>query len=246
MVGSMNRRIYKQSPITEAVIDFRFAPRAPVRIEDLNRVHVEVAKNYPQKKMLIENEIRFQLGENPQAIPAAQNSILQLVSTDGRQVFQARPNGFIFSRLAPYQRWEHFRDQARLAWDAYAKIIKPVELTRTAIRFINRFDFPGNSIELSEYFTIYPQIRKDFEMIGLLLQVSTKQSDIQSSLVINQALVPSPRPGIISILVDFDLFSDQKRNVENDSLWKFVEALHVRMNDVFESSLTDKTRGLIA
>ena len=58
-------------------------------------------------------------------------------SVDGRQVVQARLDGFTFSRLKPYDKWESLRDEARELWQHYVQIASPETVTRVALRYIN-------------------------------------------------------------------------------------------------------------
>ena len=75
------------------------------------------------------------------------------------------------------------------------------------------------------------------------MQVILDQPDIRGVLVINQALIPPPQPKIVSILLDLGLFNKQQRAVED--LWEFLEKLHIRKNEVFESTITNKSRELL-
>jgi hypothetical protein len=66
----------------------------------------------------------------------------RFVSPDKLHVFQARLNGFTFSRLPPYVDWESFRTEARRLWDLYRAVANPIAPTRIAVRYINRLDLP--------------------------------------------------------------------------------------------------------
>lgn len=82
-------------------------------------------------------------------------------------------------------------------------------------------------------------------MKGFSLQATLSQSDINSTLIITQVLIPSHKPDAVSILLDFDLFNEDLRSIEDD-FWLFMEKLRARKNQFFENSITDKARALIS
>lgn len=56
------------------------------------------------------------------------------------RVFQARLDGFTYSRLAPYDCWEDLCGEARRLWRQYREFAKPERVSRIAVRYINRLD----------------------------------------------------------------------------------------------------------
>ncbi len=64
-------------------------------------------------------------------------------------------------------------------------------------------------------------------------------------LIINEALAPQTNPEIITIILDLDLFRQQVWDSSDEDIWLFLEKLRHRKNEVFEASITDRTRELI-
>ena len=66
--------------------------------------------------------------------------------------------------------------------------------------------------------------------------------------MVNEAPTQSPDAQTASILLDLDLFQerfDEPWGVEEDAeVWDFLERLRDRKNEVFEASITEKTRRL--
>jgi uncharacterized protein (TIGR04255 family) len=52
-----------------------------------------------------------------QADTTHQHSGFKFTSLNKQQILQAQIDGFTFSTLAPYDRWELFRDEARRLWE---------------------------------------------------------------------------------------------------------------------------------
>jgi uncharacterized protein (TIGR04255 family) len=243
---SPRQQYYLQAPIIEAAIDIRVIPA-----KDMNFSKLELAarEKFPQEYPLIsrqfQNEFILKSGENPQVNPVTSHAGLRFTSENNKQILQIKEDGFTFSRLAPYENWEKFREEARRLWMIYQKATLPQHITRVAIRFINRFDFPGVAIELSDYLKVLPHVPESYLIKGFSMQAILGQEDINSTLIITQALIPPTKPETVSILLDFDLFNEELRSCE-DNFWFFLDQLRIRKNKFFESSITDKTRKLIS
>ena len=52
-------------------------------------------------------------------------------------VAQFTRNGFVFSRLKPYEGWETFEAEAKRLWCIYRELAEPSEVQRLGVRFIN-------------------------------------------------------------------------------------------------------------
>jgi|SRR5579862_1977503 len=242
---SFVRRIYKNPPIIEAVLDLKFTPGDSFDFAKLDAsCREKYTREYPIVLKQVQNNVSFEFSENPALGPVISHEGLRFVSADEKQILQLKTDGFTFSRLKPYEQWESFRDEAKKLLDIYQELALPKNVTRVALRFINRFDFPTSSVDLSEYLNIFPQIPDIYKLNGLAMQVILDQPDIRSTLVISQALIPPARPGVISLLLDFDLFNQESRDF--DKLSDFLALLHSKKNEVFESAITDKTREMIS
>jgi uncharacterized protein (TIGR04255 family) len=244
----VSQRVYSKAPITEAVIDLRVNARPDLELADLKAAHFSFSTDYPGVQDLFENQLRFALGPVPQAQSASRQNGFRWIGADAASIVQARLDGFAVSRLAPYDRWEPFLQEARRTWDDFKSKTRPIGVNRIAVRFINRFDFPGPSVNLKDYLTIYPEFpEKQFQSVnGALMQLQIPQPDLGGALIINQALIPAVVPGTIAFVLDFDLFAEGSWPVEDNSIWDFLEKLRIRKDEIFESSITERTRGLIS
>lgn len=243
---STKRHNYLQAPIIEAVIDIKTTSSKDMNFTKLElATHEKFSRDYPIVSKQFQNEFILKPSEYPQTNPITSHPGLRFTSEDRKQILQIKEEGFTFSRLAPYENWEKFRNEAKRLWMIYHKIVHPQYITRIAIRFINRFDFPGAAIELSNYLKIFPHLPESYLIKGFSMQAILSQDDINSTLIITQALLPSIKPKTISILLDFDLFNEEPRSCE-DNFWLFLEKLRIRKNEIFESSITNKTRELIS
>jgi len=176
---------------------------------------------------------------------------LRLASKTGDRVLQIQRQGFTYSHLPPYTSWETFRDEVGPLWEAFLGTCSPAEITRVAVRFINRIVIPKVPFEMFDYLNLYPQLPKGVpqdDVTGFFMQLQMPQSDIapETLAVINVALEGPSTPGTGTILLDFDVFRQAKYPADSDAAWVFLEELRKRKNELFEACITDETRKLIS
>src|SRR5207244_3682868 len=147
---------YSRDPITEAIIAFQVELAESVGLSELERCQ-DVA--YPGRQVLMATE-----GEAGKAASASRPTPRQegfgFSSADEKQVCQGRLDGFTVHRLAPYQGWLPFRDEARRLWDRYRQTVQPRNVRRVAIRYINRLDLPLPA-ELKDYLRTFVEVSPD-------------------------------------------------------------------------------------
>jgi uncharacterized protein (TIGR04255 family) len=167
-------------------------------------------------------------------------------SEDQKQVYQTRLDGFAFSRLAPYESWERFSNEARRLWQAYRECLKPVAVTRLAVRYVNRLDIPGERIEIKDYLRTSPEIGQDLpqNLDSYFMQLQIPMDDIRCKLVLNETIGQPSQVDHISLILDIDLFRTEDIPEEEESIWELFEALRRRKNEVFEACITDRAREL--
>jgi uncharacterized protein (TIGR04255 family) len=240
-------KYYSRAPITEAVLGFLVKLPNSISVESLAKVQEGQNAQYPtryNRKML-----RAQVfGGEAVGTTASQAQVgYDFHSGDGKQIFQARLDGFAFSRLAPYDRWESFRDEGRRLWEIYRTVAQPEAITRIGVRYINRLDLPLQNLDFKHYLRTVPEVSPDLPqgLSGYFMQLQIPLEDLKATLVINQTLAPQPGPNMVSVLLDLDLFRDVEVPQEEEAIWRYLEKLKVRKNVVFEACITDQTRELI-
>lgn len=258
----MTERVhYSNAPITEALIDLRVTHAPDFSVQDLGEIGATIADRYPiQEPMYFHTGQRsFQQPEDPMRVETAhQHGGFRFTSQNKHQILQARVDGFTFSTLAPYDRWEPFRDEARRLWDLYRSATKVEGVTRVEVRYINQLDLPTISpdstvVQTDEYLRVYPEIPPDWPggdtTSSYFMQLRMWQEDLRCWLIVNEAPVWPGEREFALFQLDFDFFREQfpvPWPADDDTqVWQYLEQLHVRKNEVFEASITDATRRLI-
>src|SRR5262245_59746108 len=102
---------YNKAPITEALIDIRVELASELRFEDLQGIGSRVSSDYPTEETRSMGEGIIQFGAAVQATAQQKPWALLFRNTNNTQVLQVRLDGFTFSRLEPYEDFEHLRDE---------------------------------------------------------------------------------------------------------------------------------------
>lgn len=242
---------YARAPIKEALIDIRVDANPDLTFDDLHAVARLVESWYPLEETRNLGQSVIQFGPSAvQATAHQQPWALVFRNTENTQVLQARLDGFTFSRLVPYEDFEHLRDEARRLWDIYRNLTRPRRVNRVAVRYINELHLPGAKVEPEDYFNIFPHVSKDLrselrDFGRFFMSLQLYQYDLRGILVLNlaTALQPSPKVGII---LDLDLFVENPPIVNEEQLWSYFDRLRVRKNEYFEAAITNRTRELIS
>jgi uncharacterized protein (TIGR04255 family) len=162
------------APIKEALIDLQVALTDKKNTDDLISLYEQFSHDYPEKKTLTKGEFGFHFDEGQQATTTMNQSVIgyRFSSEEEKQVLQFRMDGFTFSRLDPYQNWDHMRDEALKLWKIYAESISPLMITRLATRYINVIEMPYGC-SLGEYLKAPPKIPDGLnnEISGFLTRV---------------------------------------------------------------------------
>ena len=242
------RRYYSRAPIAEAVIDIQAKLPATVTLDMLTQAQAEEQARYPTRRNRMALEAQVLAG--PQVGASATQTQLGYVflSADERRAFQSRLNGFTFNWLAPYKRWEDFRDEARRLWAVYRAIVEPEAITRIGIRYVNSLHLPLPMRDLKDFLRTLPEVSPDLpqSLSGYVMQLQIPQEDLRAMLILNQAMLPPSRPDAVSVLLDIDLFQESAGLLSEDDLWAGFEELHAREDQIFEACITEQTREVIA
>jgi uncharacterized protein (TIGR04255 family) len=232
----------ENAPIVEAVIDFRVLRQEQVSAETFAAIEASIGGHYATKQQIQTIQAEFGL-DNGRLLDRAQTqTLLGWRYQTQTEIAQFRVDGFTFSRIEPYTTWEAVSGEAFRLWAIYREIAKPTEVTRIAVRYINRLRLPA-AANLSEYIEAppvlpvpIPQAVREF-----LTRVSVDDSMRGASAVIVQALEPRVDQSAISLLLDIDAFRIVKLAPDDPSLLEMFGQLRSLKNDIFFASITERT-----
>jgi len=244
----MIQNLYKQPPITEAVIEIRFAhPHEKSKIEKFIK---KIKGTYADYQKSISYKLDIDISNIQQNEPKAK-AIQQLVhrfsSEDMTQQLLLNESSFVVSQLAPYCGWNDFIGRFIRDWKVWKKCLGFNEIKQIGVRYINRLDIPvpEPTIDSSQYVNIYPEIP---EILGpnssYAIQATIPIDELKSVLALNSAVVASPLLDHMSLVIDQDIVKTVELPQNDESIYSFLNEVHTKKNSVFESCITDKAREL--
>jgi uncharacterized protein (TIGR04255 family) len=192
-------------------------------------------------------DIKLNLPAPPQVSGESKQIGYKYVSQDGKQVVQARLNGFAFSRLKPYESWKEFRAEAMELWGHYSKIAQPERITRVGLRYINRIEIPLPLDDFADYILTRPEIPKGVPqgISQFFMQLALPVPETQGMVVINQTIEKVPEDAkTLPLIFDIDAYKEGDIAVDSGGLDSLLSSLRELKNQVFFTSLTERAKEL--
>lgn len=144
----------------------------------------------------------------------------------------------------PYEGWDNFVEQVSSVLSIMSNVLVNVEITRTSIRFVNRFLLDEFETP-ADYFTTV--ISKKGETLfplsqyGFRLQYEVPQTNIYA--IVNQS-VENEISNKYTYLLDIDVLDKQSLYYEKETVLSSLSNLREIKNKIFFDSITEKTESL--
>jgi uncharacterized protein (TIGR04255 family) len=232
-----------KAPIIEALVDIRFSTKEELSLDVFEEIYSHISEQYSKKHQTKQVTITF--GANDAAAPPPSENLLgfRYDSPDDGFVLQLKRTGFTLSKLAPYSDWTQLRTEAQRLWQLVTDYIGEATIVRAALRYINRIEVLGDTIDFDDYLVAGPRIP-----IGLpqtLSEFATRNAIIFEEkkivAVVNQSFDHSAdAPNKFFINLDIDVFRNDMSITDPSSLWELLDDIHEIKNRVFFSSVTPK------
>jgi uncharacterized protein (TIGR04255 family) len=247
-MSSGPRPPYRRPPITEAALDIRVTLPVGIGLDQLRETGDKLGDRFPATAE--QYDITAEITSGPRVGAAAHQRAVgyQFRSEVGDRLFSMGLGGFSYNKLAPYERWETVRDEAKEIWSVYRAVTTPETVKRLGLRYINRLDLPLPVSDFRDYLRTIPEISPELPqgLSGYFMRLFIPQDDLGAHLILQEAILPPPHDGVVSILLDIDVFKTGEVPQDNDEIWVFFEQLRLRKNRIFEACITDKARELFS
>ncbi len=242
----MREMAYKRPPITEAVIELRFAQQFEQR--DVEKAARRLRDEYAYEDP--ENAVKVQFNADTRQTQVETSWLgVKLSSADRADIAIFRTGSLVISRLAPYTGWEAFQPRAARAWEEWRKAAGRTELQRIGVRYVNRIDVDTKDkplIRVEDYINVWPRSPEELgePMSGYAMQILRPLGADDCSLVMTSAIVPSPLVEFTSFVLDLDVYRDINIPKRDDELLALLDKMRHHKNRVFESCITDRARAI--
>jgi len=228
------------APIIEAVIDIR----TNLKPDFDSDIFVALAGQIGYAKISNTLFSEFELPPPTESAPLHTFG-LRFESSDGLQIVQFRKDGFTFSRLSPYTSWDHVFDEASRLYRLFFAAAKPEEVSRIAVRYINRLPLPASEVgDFSSFLTSPPRFSASSHafVTGFLTQVQIQEPHSRIAATIIQTVrETSTNPEIVPVILDLDVYEQHPLAPEPDALLPRFAALREAKNRYFFGSITEQS-----
>ncbi len=229
-----------KAPIVEAVLDIRVVPSVKWDEAGLQKELKQRIPDFPKFETIRATQFQVQLGKPAPVFEDFGCIGFKLQSGNNLHIAQFNKDAFVFSRLNPYEDWERFSREALRLWAIYCELLKPSEVRRVGLRFINRVVLKQTRVELSDYYKYSPETLKELNwpLTGYLhhdvMQVP------ETPYAVNLIKTVQNIPGEIGLILDIDVFM-QNHFVYNElRIIECMEEMRWVKNKIFFGSLTEK------
>jgi uncharacterized protein (TIGR04255 family) len=238
---------YRRAPITEAVIEIRYAE--PAGTDLLAKVCADFKTTYPFQHPLVNYDVTVGLpppnvrGEAVTQINQATGH--RLSSMDQAEILLVWPLTFVVSQLAPYPGWDVFFGRFERDWNTWKRAVGYRKITRIGVRFVNRIDIPqvDRVFEETDYLRVYAKLPESFGPVtGYGVQAQFPPDDEGCRLTLNSGLVPSPLVGYGSVLLDMDIAREITPPQNDEDIFVLLDKIRTKKNAAFEACITDQAR----
>lgn len=235
------------APIVEAVIDIRARPAMSLE-ETTIKPQLEAKLTGYQfldsmQHIEIQHQVNLQGGAPVSPIVRELGwKGLRFQSGDKKHIAQFNRDGFVFSRLEPYESWEQLHAESMRLWSAYVELAHPVEIHRIGLRYINRIQLPPDELRFEDYLqpTAQPPTGLDLPFYGFLYQDTLAVPDHPYAINVIRTIQPPTAPGAqgLGLILDIDAFTTQGFELDQATLEQRLLELRWLKNKVFFGSVT--------
>lgn len=203
---------------------------------------------YENHNPVTQQEIKFEIKPGGDSKIHTTESVLnKFTSADMTQQLHISKTSFLVSQLAPYPGWAQLESRIKRDWDTWKSAVDFRPIERVGMRYINRIDLPilGPLVRYEDYVTVYPALPPLLDpSVYHSVNVKVRLEDIQSDLNLISAVVQSPLPNHLAIVLDLDIVRKYQTPPTDEELFSYISQARNKKNEVFEACITEKAREL--
>jgi len=249
----LERKQYENPPLVEVFCEFFFEPADGAGWDSLlmGEFYRDLGKEaYPKKKRVKAVGIEVKLGssEGPRiqhhGPPTPRH---QFISADGNSIVQAGENMLVVNQMPPYYGWERFEGEVARVLDVYLSVWGIKSVTRVALHYIDRIDIPGETIQLEDYFRLYPVLpeslmSRPIANLAMAFEMAGESEGDVLALTFHQQ--PSADPDKSSFRFQWDYVGTLPRAPEVPRLGEWLRVAHDATSLAFRSTITPRCESL--
>lgn len=228
------------APSVEAVIHWRARAGRTLEPDSFRRLLIERLPDYPFQQRQQEFQVGGEFGPEGSHVEHKQTwQGYRFQSSDNRYIAQFTRNGFVFSRLSPYEDWTKFEAEALRMWTIYCELAEPSEIQRLGVRFINVI--PAETLDqLPELLVVPPAspATMNLPIQEFMHQTRYAIPDYGYSLNVIQTIQPPSDGNELKLILDLDVYTENTVEMAESVLSRRLAEMRWIKNKAFFTILT--------
>jgi uncharacterized protein (TIGR04255 family) len=235
------------APIVEAALGIQARAESPWEAPTVSQKIKATLPEYP--KIASHNQIVQEIKLRPKKAPETTTQDLgwnglRIQSEVKPHIAQFNRDGFLFSRLHPYETWESFLAEAQRLWQLYVDIARPTQVQQISLRYINRIDLPPKDMEFEDYIQPAPQAPQNMNVpfYGFFHQdiLAVPGHDYSINIIRTIQHPEDPTTHGLGLILDITVMTIQPFALGPEALEKRLPEMRWLKNEVFYGSITEK------
>lgn len=231
---------YTAPPILEAVIQFEFSDS--LSESSFRKLGKRLKRSYANELRSENVNIRVDFQNRKASFDAEPQ--LKLSSADEADIAALTRNTLTWSRLAPYEGWDNFRDRVMRDLEDGHSVTGFRQIKRVGVRYVNRIDVPkgeDNITRYEDYLAINIDLPDCWPTIDNYAWRFEKHFGDLHTIV--QSIIVEPEVvGTAAFLLDIDVVAQQDVPAKSDDISKLLDRMRTLKNELFELSISDLAR----
>ena len=245
-------KLYKNAPIVEAILAIHATSAEGIGTEQLAVLGERLPAEFdPKPTKVIQSDIGLKLDEELHAtFQPGEYRVLGFRYDDkpGKQVVQFKTDGFSYHKLQPYISWDDLLTKVKGLWPSYRMVATPTVVNRIVLKYINRIEVPFDGeteLDLEKYFSTTPKLAEglSYPMVDFFMRFGIVNEANKANGVVVMTSQPTAN-GNLPVIFDNEVSLHVGSDINDDALWEKFEILRELKNEIFEKSLTEKTKEL--
>ncbi|MDP2897305.1 MAG: TIGR04255 family protein [bacterium] len=237
-------RKYAKPPIVEAVCEFRLTGDTQWDPTIPGLVYEIIRDDFPKKELKVVRDIDITQTKEGLRQEVRTTERAWFLAEDGKTFVQIGPHLLAVNYLNPYPGWATFTPVIEKGLRALVATLDVKGLERIGLRYINRIEIPGPSVNLEQHFAFRPFLGNGLpqNMNGFVLSCLLPFADGRDLCRLGLTTAAPDRPDMAPFILDLDYFLAKPRTISVTQALEWVEAGHQKVVDVFEGCITDRLR----
>ena len=151
-------------------------------------------------------------------------------------------NLLVVNQLPPYYGWEKYEPKVVECFGLYLKLLKPKQVARVAVHYLDKIDLPEADVGLEKYFNLVP-VLPDFPQASatnLTMSYEVPGANAGDILVVTMKQTNSANPDGMSFLFQWDYAATGGLPDDEAKVQKWLNQAHDYLSKLFLSTFTDE------